>query len=266
MASATTQSGAVGLQGTIPSAPPSRGATIAIPANGATFTSIPITVSGICQSGLLVKIFDNGVFVGSAECSSGSYTLQISLFNGQNNLVAIIYDALDQPGPDSGTTTVTFSNNQFLQFGTPLSITTNYAEYGAPPGTELDWPIQLNGGTGPFAVSVDWGDSSPQELLSIAYDGTITIKHTYKNAGVYTVIVKAVDHNNETAFLQLVGQATGAVQNNTKANGGNTVIIEKGGVLLWPSIAMIPLICVGFWVGRKYEYKELRKKYLGPEE
>jgi hypothetical protein len=223
-------------------------------------------VSGICQSGLLVKIFDNGVFVGSTVCANGSYTLQVGLFIGQNNLVAIVYDALDQPGPDSGTTTVTFNDNQFLQFGTPLTLTTNYAEYGAPPETELDWPVQLNGGTGPFAVNVDWGDGSPEELLSITYDGTITMKHTYKSAGVYTVIVKAVDHNNETAFLQLVGQATGAIQNNTKASGGNTVIIEKGGVLLWPSVVMIPLIFVGFWIGRKYEYKEMRKKYLGPDQ
>jgi hypothetical protein len=58
----TTQSGAIGIEGTIPSAPPSRGATISTPGNGQSFTTEPITVSGICPTGLLIKVFDNNVF------------------------------------------------------------------------------------------------------------------------------------------------------------------------------------------------------------
>jgi hypothetical protein len=77
-AAAETASGAIGIQGTIPSAPPSRGATITVPSNGQIFTSEPITVSGICPSNLLIKIFDNGVFVGSVICANGSYSLQIT--------------------------------------------------------------------------------------------------------------------------------------------------------------------------------------------
>jgi len=256
------QSGSIGLEGTISTAPPSRAATIALPANGAVFTATPITDSGLCASGLLIKVFDNGVFVGSIICSNGSYSLQISLFNGQNNLVTQDYDALNQEGPVSNTVTVTLNDTQFLQFGTPLSMSSDYAENGAPPGTEIDWPLQLNGGTAPFAISVDWGDGSPQELLSAASDGTITIKHTYRTAGVYTVVVKAVDKNGETAFLQLVGQATGAIQNNNKPAAGGNIVVEKGNSTIWSSIATVPLIGVSFWIGRKYENQELHKQYL----
>jgi hypothetical protein len=249
------QSGSIGLEGTISSAPPTRGATIAVPGNGAIFTAVPITVSGLCPSGLLVKIFDNNIFVGSTVCSGGSYSLQVDLFSGRNDLVARVYDALDQAGPDSNTVTVTFNDAQFLQFGTHVSLSSVYAERGAPPGTELDWPVLLNGGTGPYAISVDWGDGSPSDLLSVANAGTITLKHVYKIAGIYKVIVKVTDKNGGTAFLQLVGQATGAIQSNGK--GGAAIIENK--LLWWPILAMVPLIFAAFWAGRRHEIYARRR-------
>lgn len=254
------QSGSIGLEGTISTAPPTRGATIAVPANGAVFTGVPITVSGLCPTGLLVKVFANNIFVGSTVCSNGSYSLQISLFSGQNDLVARVYDALDQAGPDSNTVTVTFNDAQFSQFGTQVSLSSVYAERGAPPGTELDWPVLLNGGTGPYAISVDWGEGSPSELISVANPGTVTLKHTYKTAGIYTVIVKATDKNGEIAFLQLVGQATGATQSNsTKSNNGN-VVIEKD-VIWWPAVAMLPLILAAFWIGQRHGIDKIRRRF-----
>jgi len=251
----TNQSGSIGIQGTIPSPPPARGATIVVPSNGAIFTNVPITVSGLCPTGLLVKIFDNNVFVGSTVCVNGSYSLQIDLFSGRNDLVARVYDALDQAGPDSNTVTVTFNDAQFLQFGTHVSLSSVYAERGAPPGSELDWPILLSGGTGPYAISVDWGDGSPSDLFSVDNAGPLTIKHVYKLAGIYKVIVKATDKNGGEAFLQLVGQATGAAQNNNK--GGNVIIVKD--VLWWPALAMLPLIFAAFWIGRRHELYSLRK-------
>ncbi|MGH7239085.1 MAG: PKD domain-containing protein [Candidatus Saccharimonadales bacterium] len=248
-------SSSIGLEATISTSPPKQGATIVVPANGSVFSTIPVTVSGLCPSNLLLKVFSNGVFVGSVVCSNGSYSLQVDLFSGVNDLVARVYDALDQAGPDSNTVSVTYNNAQFLQFGIPVSLTTPYAERGAPPGSELDWPIILSGGTGPYAISVDWGDGSAEELLSASYPGTITIKHIYKTAGVYRVIVKATDKNGGAAFLQLVGQATGAIQNNNKSSG--SVVVEKE-TLWWPAVAMLPLVLLSFWIGGRYELRRLR--------
>jgi hypothetical protein len=253
-----TSSGSVGIQGTISSAAPTRGATIATPGNGASFTTLPITVTGLCPTGLLVKLFSNNIFVGSVFCASGSYSLQISLFSGQNNLVARVYDSLDQAGPDSNTVTVTFNSALFAEFGTQITLSSNYAERGAPPGQELDWPIELNGGTGPYAVSIDWGDGSPTTLISQSTTGEITIKHTYKTAGIYKIIIKATDKNGDTAFLQVVGQATGAAQNNSKGGSGNALVRVE--VLWWPAILMVPLIVAAFWVGRRHELFSLRKQ------
>jgi hypothetical protein len=252
-----TSSGSVGLQGTISSAPPARGATISTPGNGAVFSVVPVTVAGLCPSNVLVKIFDNNVFVGSALCINGSYSLQINLFSGQNDLVARVYDALDQSGPDSNVVTVTYNDGQFAQFGTHVQLTSVYAERGSPPGQEITWPIILSGGTGPYAISIDWGDGMPTDLISQGAAGTITIKHTYKTAGVYKIIVKATDKNGGTAFLQLVGQATGATQNNSKSNSNSVVRTE---VLWWPALAMLPLIFGAFWVGQRHELFSLRKQ------
>ncbi len=251
------QSGSIGLEGTISSAPPKHGATIAVPSNGAVFTSVPITVSGLCPSDVLVKIFSNGIFIGSTVCSHGSYSLKVDLLSGRNDLVARVYDALDQAGPDSNIVTVTFNDAQFLKSGTPLSLTSAYGERGAPPGTVLEWPVVINGGTAPYAISTDWGDGSPADLMSSETAGTITLKHTYKTAGIYRVIIKATDKNGDQAFLQVIGQATGAVQNNKK--GDNTIVKTK--VIWWPAFAMVPLIFAAFWLGGRHRVDVLNREF-----
>ncbi|MDB5170581.1 MAG: Fibronectin type protein [Candidatus Saccharibacteria bacterium] len=252
-------SGSVGLQGTISTAAPTRAATITTPSNGAVFTTVPIAVNGTCPANVLVKIFANNVFVGSAFCAGGSYSVQASLFSGQNDLVARVYDALDQSGPDSNVVSVIFNDAQFAQFGTRVTLSSVYAQRGTPPGQELTWPILLSGGTGPYAISVDWGDGTSADLSSQDIPGTITIKHTYKTAGIYTVIIKAIDKNGGTAFLQLVGQATGATQNTSGRDSGANSIVKKE-ILWWPALAMLPLIFGGFWTGRRSELFSLRKQ------
>jgi len=263
------QSGSVGLEGTIASPPPTQAATIATPGNGQTVTSIPITVSGLCKTGLLVKIFSNNIFVGAAQCNNGSYSLQISLFSGRNDLVARVYDALDQAGPDSNLVTVTFNDGQFAQFGTRVSLTSTFAKLGADPGKELDWPILLSGGVGPYALSVDWGDGKPANLQSIQFPGELTIKHVYSTAGIYNIIVKATDKNGTVAFLQLVGVANGKVtQAGTSSGSGSSggtntntaTTTTKTSVLWWPALLLLPLIMSSFWLGRRHELFTLRKR------
>jgi len=256
------QDGAIGVQGTLSSPPPTQGATISVPTNGQGFNNLPVTVSGLCPSDLLVKLFKNNVFAGSVQCKNGSYSLIIDLFNGQNELVARVFDALDQPGPDSNIVTVVYTDTRQ---GTTsrVSLTSNFAKRGASPGQTLTWPIIISGGEGPYAVSVDWGDGKPPDLISQPFPGTFDIKHIYDSPGVYNIIIKATDKNGGVAFLQLVGIANGAL---SQDNGGEG---EDGGagasttrtVILWqPAAILIPLIISSFWLGKKYELKMLKKR------
>jgi hypothetical protein len=258
------QQGSAGLQGTVPTPPPDKAATIVIPKNGDSFSHLPISVSGLCTTDLLVKMFSNNVFVGSALCINGSYSVQIDLFVGHNDLIARVFDSLDQPGPDSNVVGVTYNNTQFAGSGLQLlTLSSIYARRGANPGEELIWPITINGGVGPYALSVDWGDGKPVSLQSEQFAGNVNIKHTYTTAGTYVVIVKATDKTGMTAFLQLVGQANGAVtQSNQKSNG----LTGSVTTVIWiPAAISIPLIISTFWLGRRYELTVLRKKLEHPE-
>lgn len=252
-----SQTGTIGLQGTISSAPPSQGPTIVTPVNGSSFSSVPVTVDGLCPSSLLIKLFSNNVFVGSVYCSKGSYSIQINLFPGVNDLIARDYDSLGQSGPDSNTVSVTFNDIETAKYGSRVTLTSNYAEEGVNPGSVLTWPIIIAQGTAPYAVEVNWGDGSPSTLLSEKSAGTINITHTYSNSGIYYVVIKATDANGTQAYLQVVAVVGGALQKNTSKTA-NTIIETK--VLWWPAVAMLPLIVAAFWVGRRHELFSLRSK------
>lgn len=252
-----SQSGAAGIEATIPSAPPKTAATISVPKNGQHFTNLPIDVSGICSGDVLVEIFDNNVFVGSALCQGGSYSLQIDLFDGQNDLVARVFDALNQQGPDSSTVTVFFSG-ALPAGGSRPSLTTAYARRGANPGDLLSWPITLSGGTGPYAVSIDWGDKSALDLISRAAPGNFNIEHTYAQSGVFNVTIKVTDANGSAAFLQVVGVSNGPIQQSTSnKNGAATVKVQKE-IIWWPLLILFGLTLVAFWLGKKHQLETIR--------
>lgn len=258
------QAGSVGLEGRIPSKPPTQAPTISTPTNGQSFTQTPITVAGLCPRGLLIKVFANNVFVGSVMCDSGSYTILVDLFAGQNDIVARAYDAFDQAGPDSNIVKVTFNDTQFSPFGgSLLSLTSSYAQRGSNPGETLTWPVILSGGTGPYAISVDWGDNKAPDLISRQFAGTIDLKHVYSAAGVYRVIVKATDKNGLTAYLQLVAIANGAIITNVPADESEKKPQVVTRVLWLPAAASVLLIFVAFWLGRRYELAALRKRLEG---
>jgi hypothetical protein len=253
------QTGSVGIDGTVASPPPTQAATITVPVNGQTFSSLPITVSGLCPKDTLVKVFKNNVFAGSAQCTNGSYSLKIDLFSGQNDLVARVYDALDQAGPDSPTVTVSFNDGTFGNVGSRVSITTNYAKRGANPGDKLTWPITISGGEGPYAISVDWGDGKTADLISKESAGDLTLSHIYDSPGVYNMILKVTDKNGVSAFLQLVGLANGALSqtNQTGKTNGTTVVTKT---VTWPFSVLVPLLLVSFWLGKRHELYTFKKK------
>jgi hypothetical protein len=189
--------------------------------------------------------------------------MQVDLFGGQNELIAKVYDALDQAGPDSNKVTVTFQDAQIAAFGQRINLSSNLAKLGAPVGSPLSWPIILSGGTGPYAITVDWGDGSASDLKSVSFAGTFEISHTYKAAGIYRVVVKATDSNGAAAFLQLVGVGSGEVTQSTtgsttKSNsgGGNSRIVY----IWWPILLMVPLLFAMFWVGKRYEITAIHKQ------
>jgi hypothetical protein len=252
------QPGSYGLAATKLQPAPTQGATITTPGNGSSFSTSPTTVTGICPGGLLVQVYDNGVLVGSVMCTAGSFSIQVSLFSGTNELTAIVYDDLDQPGPVSNTVSANYSNTQFSAFGALITLTSSYGRRSANAGAELTWPLQLSGGTGPYAFSIDWGDGGAVELKSQPLAGIVTIAHTYKKAGIYQVNIKVTDVNGVSAFLQVIALSNGKVDAAAPAASGPTTVTTK---ILWiPAAIAVVLLFPAYWLGRRSEIVSLRNK------
>lgn len=264
---AAEESGSVGIEGKISAPPPTQAATISFPKDGTTTTETPITVTGICPNGLIVKIYKNNVFAGAAQCNNGSFSVQIDLFAGRNEIVARVFDDLDQQGPDSNVVVVNFPiSGDASSFANRISLSSAYAKRGANPGEQLVWPIILSGGTGPYAITVNWGDGKTADVISQEFAGTFNINHVYDSPGVYTIIVRAADKNGNVAILQLIGVANGEVPPDAAGqngqNGGQSQAKTK---ILWqPAAAFIPLVGISFWLGSRHELYSLRKRLEKP--
>ena len=253
--------GSFGVEATKTQPPPTQPARITTPGNGASFSESPIRVSGICPTGLLVQVYNNDVMVGAVMCNNGSFSLEVSLFAGTNELSAIVYDDLEQAGPRSNIATVEYSNTNFTAFGELVTLTSSYGRRSAAAGTQLSWPLQLSGGTGPYAFSIDWGDGSTAELKSQSLAGLVTINHVYKQAGIYPVNITVTDANGVSAFLQIIAVSSGKVDPAAvRTSEEEPVIITR---VLWiPAVVSLVLLIPAFWLGRRSQLVSLRNKML----
>jgi hypothetical protein len=254
--------GSYGLEATKKKAPPTVGATITTPGNGSSYSSSPITVTGICPNGLLVQIYNNNVMVGAVMCQNGSFSVQVSLFAGINELSALVYDELDQAGPMSNIVTVNYTDTSFTAFGSLVTLTSSYGRRAAPAGSTLSWPLQLSGGNGPYAFSIDWGDGSKPVLKSHALAGVVMIDHAYKRAGIYRVNITVTDVNGVTAFLQIVAVASGKVDGAVSADAAGNSTENQVKILWVPAAISAGLLVPSFWLGRQSQLTSLRNRML----
>lgn len=254
--------GSYGLEATKMQDPPTASATITTPGNGGSFTTSPITVSGICSGDLLVQVYNNGVMVGAVPCTNGSFSLEVGLFAGVNELTATLFDMLEQAGPASNVVTVNYTNTQFSAFGDLVTLTSSYGRRSASAGSQLGWPLQLSGGSGPYAFSLDWGDGTSSELMSQSLAGVVNIAHTYKQAGIYRLNVRAVDANGVTAFLQLVAVSSGQVDAAATAADEGDSLASRTTILWVPAAVALVLLLPTYWLGRRSQIVSLRNKML----
>jgi hypothetical protein len=260
---ATSGSGAVGVSAVVPGPRPTIPATITSPTSGQVFTINPVTVEGTCPKGALIKIFTNGILVGSVLCdAAGHFSIPVDLVIGHNDLTALPYNTLDQQGPSSPTVSVTLNQPPGgLGFSTELIIQSESYYKGTTPGTEIVWPIELVGGQAPYAVSIDWGDGTT-DLVTRLSPGPFTVKHTYKKVGgylgSYPLIIRATDAAGHTAYLQLT-----TIVNDPK---GSTVVAAKSVppwnnlLVIWPLWIVLILMIISFWLGERREKRVMERR------
>jgi hypothetical protein len=265
-ASPSPEAGSIGISGVMPGKPPTAAATIRQPANGQRFTTTPITVAGTCPADTLVEVFKNDIFAGSTPCSSaGVYTIEIDLLIGQNVLVARVYDALNQAGPDSNAVTVFYDALPSqagaltpLDFGgDQLLLNTDAVFRGVFPEKEMNVPIDILGGTPPYAINVQWGDST-NKVIPRNDNLTFNATHIYKKPGTYQVSIQATDASGRVAFLTVASIVNGqpAIANSTTTAAATTNKL----LVLWPLYVGAFAVVISFWLGERREKQILMKR------
>lgn len=254
------QSGSIGLSGTMPGKAPTVAATIDSPVNGQRFSTSPAPISGTCPANTLVEIFKNDIFAGSTPCSdTGTYSLDVDLLIGQNILIARVYDALNQPGPDSNSALVFYDALPSqagpligLDFGgAQLLLNTDAVFRGVFPGQEMTMPIDVLGGIPPYAINIQWGDST-NKITPRNDNVSFTTSHRYSKAGTYQISLQASDAKERVAFLTVAaivngqpGLSGGAASTSTGMS--NTLLA------LWPLYTSAVAVVISFWMGERRE-------------
>ncbi len=257
--------GSVGLSGTVSGPAPTVAATIQQPVDQQRFSISPITVSGTCPKGTLVEVFKNDIFAGSTICSDeGTYSLDIDLLIGKNILIVRVYNALNQPGPDSKAITVFYDAlpaqagpSGSLDFGAQLLINTDAVFRGVFPEDTMTMPIDIIGGGPPYAVNIRWGDSTNKVVPRNDNLG-FNVDHIYKKPGVYQATLQASDVGGRVAFLTVAaivnGQPALAAANTSSGATQNQLLV------LWPLYTSAIAVVISFWLGERREKHILGKR------
>ncbi len=261
--------GSIGLSGRVPEKPPTVAAVIIRPTAGQRFSATPIAVSGTCPLDTIVELFKNNIFAGATPCKSDkTFSVDIDLLYGSNDLVARVYDALDQAGPDSNTVTVFYdalptqaaplnsSNLNEIQ----LLLRSSPVYRGAFPGQEVKVPIEIISGTPPFALNVSWGDNK-SDLLSRPDNSVVNLTHTFARGGTYQVTIKATDAKGRFAFLTILvivnGKAESLGSGTGTTSGGGSSKSSNSLLIIWPLLVILVAIVTSFWFGERREKHKL---------
>lgn len=267
----------------VPYPTPTVAATIDTPTNGASFTNAQQTVSGTCQvatPSLIISLWRNGQALGSTTCSSGAYTLAITLQIGQNSISARTANLNGVYGPDSTlamftltqptpveplpptvtqptnpTQTVTATNQGAAA---DLQVTTQQPFSVLNTDNSVSITVNVQGGKNPYVLQLTWGDGSI-ESHSIDTPGTYEFTHTYQKQRQYAVRVSVRDLLGAyTEYTYAV--VTPAKQNSSKpttASGGTsqTGRAVSGRVYMW-----LFLFLIAFFLATSYAFGWYRAK------
>jgi hypothetical protein len=138
--------------------------------------------------------------------------------------------------------------------GAQLLLNTDAVFRGVFPEQEMNVPIDILGGTPPYAINVQWGDSS-NKVVPRGNNQSFTIAHVYSKAGTYQMTIQGSDANGRVAFLTVAaivnGQPSVATGDTSAPTVSNSTLTRL--LTLWPLYASVVGIAVSFWLGERRE-------------
>ena len=178
--------------------------------------------------------------------------LRYTTFSNQagpiSNPVTVFYDV---------TPPLTASLSPLNFSGTELILDTNAVYRGTFPGQVLNIPISIVGGVAPFAININWGDST-NEVIPRSNNSTFNASHIYQKAGTYAITLQASDSQQQVAFLTVAAIVNGQPGVISASNIALTQKPPENELLvLWPLYAIVATLVVSFWVGEQREKRIL---------
>jgi len=283
----------------------STGAVITSPTAGTVFTTeAPVTVNGTCPGSSYVEIYVNGTFGGVGLCSAGHlFQVQVSLFNGANTLVAKDFNVTDLQGPatsgvsvsldlpvsipvaaasDQTITDVDNASNTAnpVSLPPPLLLSSSFQWKTFSTGSTFSWKMDLEGGTPPYTVKIDWGDGQTS-TYTFKGDPVFNISHSYAKPGYYSIKAYSLDAKGSQKAMQLAALISPPGKNGNFFGGGPTAtpaadklkglpsffVSSKNWLwIVWPSLLIVALMVFSFWLGELQDRRSLlaRKKLSHP--
>lgn len=266
------------VTGRIPAPLPPAPAVISAPANGDIFTTLPIDVQGTCPAGYLVKLNRNDFYGGSVICGpAGTFSIQTDLFVGSNELTAHVYNITDDEGPLSPAVTVNYNPpapppappSQKNDSQTPAEIVPQLilkadgTYKGYVVGQEIEWQLEVVGGSSPYAISIDWGDEKTS-VISRKEAGKFSVSHIYGSPGgykgSYNILINGSDSKDQKAFLQLLVIVNVPFASSyISSTVGPSVALRNfnAQVVAWITYSTLLIIVGSFWLGESWQYRHM---------
>ncbi|MFY9228027.1 MAG: hypothetical protein WAO28_01730 [Candidatus Microsaccharimonas sp.] len=295
-AAGITRNGQLTVNAVVPGLPPTTGAVITSPETKVTVKNLLLEVAGTCPVDTIVAIYNNGTFSSSTNCTSQNiFQVTVQLSTGINTLQAQNYDNLNQAGPATDQIEVNYAPDEpnqpaLINTAADIKIDLSIPDSPAPQptvqpcyedpqgwntpsglgmlipcitrnifvGEKLELPVNIAGGVGPYALSVDWGDAEQPQLYSLQSSGWHTVSHVYKVPQIKNISLRLADSKGGSYQMQSVVEVNGnaAVPSLTEESGSsqpfdaiNNVItstwFEATVPVYWAAVTLF----AGFWVG-----------------
>jgi hypothetical protein len=154
----------------------------------------------------------------------------------------------------------------------PPILTSQFQYQATAVGQPFVTTINIDGGTPPYHVTVDWGDGTSTDYTFQA-DPTFQISHTYQQAGNYVITATAVDAKNIKTYVQLAAIIHAPLTVNTTTSGIiNSIASSSPAVsssiklvrhylwIVWPGYIIVLVIVFSFWLGEREELRLLHRR------
>lgn len=253
---------------------PASAAVITFPVDQEQFNSSDITIRGSCPNDSFIKLYNNGLFSGAANCIGEKFELTVSLNTGANQLQPRVFNFTNNEGPASVITTVHYNLPVQTTAGNPPKNNTpavppnllriisdyRYSVYKNKDAVKID--LALDGGRPPYVLAIDWGDGVITPISREA-GSQFFAEHTYaEKQRLYTYVVKiaASDSSGNTAFLQLMAVVDGKVSAASGASKPSNISSPPSSdwlKYLWPAYLILLLMVISFYLGEREERRIL---------